>query len=129
MTKSKYVPLGFKRDGDALVPDPEGQATLDRIRKRSRPQRRPPRRSDRPVPQRVPATLLWISAETLKWVDIECLQIAVNSGRKLGRAAIARAILEGMCRAGMSFAGCRSEYEVSDVVRALALRPAAEVKG
>jgi hypothetical protein len=64
----------------------------------------------------------------MKWMDTQCLQIAVNTGAKLGRVTIARAILNGLSKAGLSLAACRSECEVEDVARALAT-PALEVKG
>lgn len=69
----------------------------------------------------VPVTLLTCPPPTMKYVE------ATAKGLGMSRVAFSRSVLNGLCAAKASFAGCRNTDELADAVCRLATAPVTEV--
>ncbi|MBS1853935.1 MAG: hypothetical protein JST11_01105 [Acidobacteria bacterium] len=75
-----------------------------------------------------PVTLLYVSRETSDWMKAQADAITKRQGGNLGLSTIARAVLNGICEAGIDFSSCRGETDIIDRVRTLVSATTTEVK-
>ncbi len=75
-----------------------------------------------------PVTLLYVSNATSDWMKCQATAINQKQGGNIGLSTIARAVLNGMCEAGLDFSSCRGELDIIDMVRTLVSATVTEVK-
>lgn len=69
---------------------------------------------------------IFISPQTRNWLTLQFGHIMMDAGNT-GRSTIVRAILNAFRKEGVDFAGCHSEFDICEKVRAM-IRSASEVK-
>ena len=71
-----------------------------------------------------PITLLYVNRATADWMKAQAFAINQKRGGHVGLSTIARAVLVGMCEAGLELGSCRGELDIQDLARRLALTAA-----